>query len=124
MKLASLKGGRDGRLVVVSNDLAWFTEAHHIAPAEGSPAAELLSASTDSLALITMSADMLAADVRQGIRTMLSTDAAAVDGGPPLERGEAVLVPLDGGGTPLRFRVAPREVEHRRHEYPSPASRP
>ena len=32
MKLASLKGGRDGRLVVVSIDLAWFTEAHHIAP--------------------------------------------------------------------------------------------
>src|SRR5581483_7780161 len=32
MKLASLKGGRDGRLVVVSNDLAWFAEAHHIAP--------------------------------------------------------------------------------------------
>ena len=31
MKLASLKGGRDGRLVVVSNDLAWFTEATHIA---------------------------------------------------------------------------------------------
>ncbi len=32
MKLASLKGGPDGRLVVVSNDLAWFTEAAHIAP--------------------------------------------------------------------------------------------
>jgi fumarylacetoacetate (FAA) hydrolase len=32
MKLASLKGGRDGRLVVVSNDLAWFTEAHQVAP--------------------------------------------------------------------------------------------
>jgi fumarylacetoacetate (FAA) hydrolase len=32
MKLASLKDGRDGRLVVVSNDLAWFTEAGHIAP--------------------------------------------------------------------------------------------
>jgi fumarylacetoacetate (FAA) hydrolase len=31
MKLASLKGGRDGRLVVVSNDLAWFTPADHIA---------------------------------------------------------------------------------------------
>jgi fumarylacetoacetate (FAA) hydrolase len=31
MKLASLKGGRDGRLVVVSNDLAWFTEASRIA---------------------------------------------------------------------------------------------
>ena len=32
MKLASLKGGRDGRLVVVSGDLAWFTEAYHVAP--------------------------------------------------------------------------------------------
>lgn len=32
MKLASLKDGRDGRLVIVSNDLAWFTDAAHIAP--------------------------------------------------------------------------------------------
>ena len=32
MKLASLKSGRDGRLVVVSNDLHWFTDATHIAP--------------------------------------------------------------------------------------------
>ncbi|HWT52896.1 MAG TPA: fumarylacetoacetate hydrolase family protein [Caulobacter sp.] len=32
MKLASLKGGRDGRLVVVSMDLAWFTDAGIIAP--------------------------------------------------------------------------------------------
>ena len=32
MKLASLKQGRDGRLVVVSNDLAWCADAHHIAP--------------------------------------------------------------------------------------------
>ena len=32
MKLASLKGGRDGRLVVVSNDLAWFADAGAIAP--------------------------------------------------------------------------------------------
>jgi len=31
MKLASLKGGRDGRLVVVSHDLAWFTDARQIA---------------------------------------------------------------------------------------------
>lgn len=31
MKLASLKGGRDGRLVVVSDDLAWFAYAGHIA---------------------------------------------------------------------------------------------
>ena len=32
MKLASLKHGRDGRLVVVSNDLHWFTDAFLIAP--------------------------------------------------------------------------------------------
>jgi fumarylacetoacetate (FAA) hydrolase len=32
MKLASLKSGRDGALVVVSNDLAWFAPADTIAP--------------------------------------------------------------------------------------------
>ncbi|WP_375395167.1 fumarylacetoacetate hydrolase family protein [uncultured Sphingomonas sp.] len=32
MKLASLKKGRDGALVVVSNDLAWCADAAHIAP--------------------------------------------------------------------------------------------
>ena len=32
MKLASLKHGRDGKLVVVSADLAWYAEAGHIAP--------------------------------------------------------------------------------------------
>lgn len=30
MKLASLKGGRDGRLVVVSSDLAWYADASGI----------------------------------------------------------------------------------------------
>ncbi|HEV2079121.1 MAG TPA: fumarylacetoacetate hydrolase family protein [Allosphingosinicella sp.] len=32
MKLGSLKGGRDGRLVVVSHDLAWYADAGHIVP--------------------------------------------------------------------------------------------
>jgi len=32
MKLASLKQGRDGKLVVVSTDLAWYADAGHIAP--------------------------------------------------------------------------------------------
>ncbi|MBJ7446728.1 MAG: fumarylacetoacetate hydrolase family protein [Brevundimonas sp.] len=32
MKLASLKHGRDGRLVLVSSDLNWFTDAFLIAP--------------------------------------------------------------------------------------------
>ena len=30
MKLASLKHGRDGKLVVVSDDLAWYADASHI----------------------------------------------------------------------------------------------
>ena len=32
MKLASLKHGRDGRLIVVSDDLAWYADAAHVAP--------------------------------------------------------------------------------------------
>ncbi|MEO6216035.1 MAG: fumarylacetoacetate hydrolase family protein [Sphingomonas sp.] len=32
MKLASLKHARDGKLVIVSNDLAWYADAGHIAP--------------------------------------------------------------------------------------------
>lgn len=32
MKLASLKHGRDGKLVLVSNDLAWCADAGHIVP--------------------------------------------------------------------------------------------
>ncbi|MBL0925029.1 MAG: fumarylacetoacetate hydrolase family protein [Sphingomonadaceae bacterium] len=32
MKLASLKSGRDGHLVVVSNDLAWYADAAHVVP--------------------------------------------------------------------------------------------
>lgn len=32
MKLASLKSGRDGKLVVVSNDLAWYADAGHVCP--------------------------------------------------------------------------------------------
>ena len=32
MKLASLKHGRDGKLVVVSNDLAWYADAQHLCP--------------------------------------------------------------------------------------------
>ena len=32
MKLASLKHGRDGKLVVVSSDLAWYADAGHIVP--------------------------------------------------------------------------------------------
>ena len=90
-------------------------EAHHVAPAEGSSAAELLAATTDSVALITMSPELIAADVRRTVRTLLSTDPVAGTA-PPLERGEAILVSqADPAARAVRFRVAPREVEHRRH---------
>jgi hydroxymethylpyrimidine pyrophosphatase-like HAD family hydrolase len=89
-------------------------EAHHIVPAEGSAAVDLVRAGAESLALITVSPDLLAADVRREVQTMLTTDPSAAV--PPLARGDAMLVPLDGRGAPaVRFRVAPREVEHRRH---------
>jgi hydroxymethylpyrimidine pyrophosphatase-like HAD family hydrolase len=91
-------------------------EAHHIVPAEGSAAVDLVRTGAESLALITMQPEMLAAEVRRELRTLLTTDPHAAAGGPPLARGEAMLVPLDGTGTAaVRFRVAPREVEHRRH---------
>jgi hypothetical protein len=91
-------------------------EAHHIVPVEGSAVVDLVRAGAESMALITMSPDLLAADVRREVRTLLTTDPGAAAGGPPLARGEAMLVPLDGSGAAsVRFRVAPREVEHRRH---------
>ncbi len=32
MKLASLRHGRDGHLIVVSSDLAWYAPADHLVP--------------------------------------------------------------------------------------------
>ena len=91
-------------------------EAHHIVPAEASAAVDLVRAGAESLALITMSPDLLAAAVRREVRTMLTTDPNSAPSGAPLARGEAMLVRLDGSDAPpVRFRVAPREVEHRRH---------
>lgn len=55
MKLASLKHGRDGRLVVVSNDLAWYADAAHIAPT--------LQAALDDWANISLKLAALATDL-------------------------------------------------------------
>jgi fumarylacetoacetate (FAA) hydrolase len=55
MKLASLKHGRDGRLVVVSNDLAWCTDARHIAPT--------LQAALDDWAQLSSALENLATDL-------------------------------------------------------------
>ena len=56
MKLASLKHGRDGRLVVVSDDLAWYADAGHIAAT--------LQAALDDWDRIAPALETLAIDLR------------------------------------------------------------
>ena len=56
MKLASLKHGRDGRLVVVSDDLAWYADAGHIATT--------LQAALDDWERIAPALETLAIDLR------------------------------------------------------------
>ena len=56
MKLASLKQGRDGRLVVVSDDLAWYADATPIAPT--------LQAALDEWDRLLPDLQVLATDVR------------------------------------------------------------
>lgn len=56
MKLASLKHGRDGRLVVVSDDLAWYADAGHVVPT--------LQAALDEWERYAPSLEALATDVR------------------------------------------------------------
>jgi fumarylacetoacetate (FAA) hydrolase len=59
MKLGSLKSGRDGRLVVVSGDLAWCAEAGHVAPT--------LQAALDDWARIEPQLRLLAMDLEHGV---------------------------------------------------------
>ena len=59
MKLGSLKGGRDGRLVVVSDDLAWCADAGHIAPT--------LQAALDGWTWIAPQLELLATDLEHGV---------------------------------------------------------
>jgi fumarylacetoacetate (FAA) hydrolase len=58
MKLGSLKAGRDGRLVVVSRDLAWCADAGHIAPN--------LQAALDDWERIAPQLELLATDLEHG----------------------------------------------------------
>lgn len=55
MKLASLPGGRDGRLAVVSRDLAWHADAGHVAPT--------LQAALDDWERIAPQLELLATDL-------------------------------------------------------------
>jgi len=59
MKLGSLKGGRDGRLVVVSRDLAWCADAGHLAPT--------LQAALDDWERIAPQLELLATDLDHGV---------------------------------------------------------
>lgn len=59
MKLASLKSGRDGHLVVVSNDLAWYADAAHIVPT--------LQAALDSWDTVSPYLAALATDLEHGV---------------------------------------------------------
>jgi hydroxymethylpyrimidine pyrophosphatase-like HAD family hydrolase len=109
-------------------------EAHHVLPAEGSSAAELLQPGAESLALITLAAKELSPPVRRLPTLVASTETAAFQEGvqsvlgarglpptsppfegPPLERGEAALGWLEPEPRIARFRVGKRRVQHRRH---------
>jgi fumarylacetoacetate (FAA) hydrolase len=60
MKLASLPGnGRDGRLVVVSRDLAWCADAGHIAPT--------LQSALDDWDRLSPQLELLATDLEHGV---------------------------------------------------------
>jgi fumarylacetoacetate (FAA) hydrolase len=59
LKLGSLPGGRDGRLVVVSRDLAWCADATHIAPT--------LQAALDDWADVAPQLELLSTDLEHGV---------------------------------------------------------
>jgi fumarylacetoacetate (FAA) hydrolase len=59
MKLGSLKSGRDGRLVVVSHDLAWYADAVHIVPT--------LQAALDNWDYYGPQLQLLATDLAHGV---------------------------------------------------------
>src|SRR5688572_272447 len=59
MKLGSLPGGRDGRLVVVSGDLAWCADATHVAPT--------LQSALDDWERIAPQLELLATDLEHGV---------------------------------------------------------
>ncbi|HEU5195290.1 MAG TPA: HAD family hydrolase [Methylomirabilota bacterium] len=112
----------------------FIDEAHHVLPAEGSPAADLLQSGAESLALITLTSNDLAPEVRRlpnviaspemgalqhgvlsarGAQALLSARASADER--PLDRGEAAIAWLRGDPRVARFRAGKRRVSHRRH---------
>ncbi|MCP3733818.1 fumarylacetoacetate hydrolase family protein [Sphingomonas sp. RP10(2022)] len=70
MKLASLKGGRDGRLVVVSNDLSTYVEAGTVAPT--------LQAALDDWSAVAPRLEQLASNLDRGSPAGLPFHEAAL----------------------------------------------
>jgi len=104
-------------------------EAHHIAPADGSPVVELLRAGAESLCMSTLDVGDLAPELRALPNVVAATELGAftaatraaaggrppVLAGPPLGDGEAAIAWLGTTSRAQRFRVAKRRVQHRRH---------
>ncbi len=76
MKLGSLKSGRDGRLVVVSDDLAWCADATHIAPT--------LQAALDDWDALAPALELLATDLQHEAIPMMRFHERSADA--PLPR--------------------------------------
>lgn len=109
-------------------------EAHHLFPADGSAAAEVLPAGNESVCLITLGPRDLAPVARQTVNAVAATDlesfrdalatlredGVAMENVPsvpagPLARGQAVMAWLGRLPRATRFEVAKRTVLHRRH---------
>lgn len=110
-------------------------EAHHLMPAEGSPAAEVLSSAGGGTCLVTLAAEDLSPNILIRMNTLVSTDIETFDGAlrtlikagvlrniapasedAPLASGEVILGRINGVGSPwVRFSVSRRRSTHRRH---------
>lgn len=110
-------------------------EAHHVFPADGSPAAELVRALGAPSCLITLGAPELPPGVLARMNGVASTEPRAfaealaalasagrgvparlpAPAGAPLAAGQALLLAEETPALgPVRFTVSPRRVEHRR----------
>jgi len=110
-------------------------EAHHLMPAEGSPAAEVLAPGGEGICLVTLAAAELPPTILTMMNTLASTelvafadalgalakagapaDTGVVPAGPPVNPGEVILGGLDRAAPRwVRFTVARRRSAHRRH---------
>jgi HAD superfamily hydrolase (TIGR01484 family) len=110
-------------------------EAHHLMPAEGSPASEILRPGGEGICLVALRAVELPPTIIALMTTLASTeleafagalralagagvptDAAAAPEGPPLAPGEVILGRLERAAPRwVRFSVGRRRSAHRRH---------